>query len=420
MKRHGNHHPQDQGNRDLGDGRSRRHRRLRHQDRHRLPRPHAGAAGAPFADRHYAAAPRATCTSISTTPPKQAAEVPAVAPRRRVEGRREVLYLEAHRVGRGRRHGLRGEQGSHRGHQRGRLFEGIVLLWKRLRPQQVRAEGGLGDLQLAEEELLEGAPRGHLAAQRSRTRHAPGPILLLAAGEVADDERPAQRPERRVAGLAGPVEDVQRLAGGERGPAPCACRGGRRGPGRPRSSASRSGCGRRRSGRPTARSRSPWRRGARGSSRRRARRARPCPGRGSASRRRRHATRRGRCGRASASARRCTRPSRRTGSGRTPGSTGSRSRATACPGPRPARDGPRRCSRRGSGTGSRARSRGRIDPPRRRAAARRPSLYSCRRRRPRAATPRSDSRCPEGCPRRARPWSRRGRTTRAPCGASPR
>ena len=34
------------------DRRSRRHRALRHRDRRRLPRPHAGAARAPFADRH--------------------------------------------------------------------------------------------------------------------------------------------------------------------------------------------------------------------------------------------------------------------------------------------------------------------------------------------------------------------------------
>ena len=53
----------------------------RRQDRHRLPRPHAGAALAPLPDRPRVR-PRATCTSTTTTPPR----TPALRRRRDQQG----------------------------------------------------------------------------------------------------------------------------------------------------------------------------------------------------------------------------------------------------------------------------------------------------------------------------------------------
>ena len=49
----GRRQAQDQGNRRRGRGQPRRHRRVRDRDRHRLLRPHARPAGAPFAHRHH-------------------------------------------------------------------------------------------------------------------------------------------------------------------------------------------------------------------------------------------------------------------------------------------------------------------------------------------------------------------------------
>ena len=106
--------------------------------------------------------------------------------------------------------------------------------------------------------------------------------------------------------------------------------------------------------------------------------------------------------------------------GRTRGSTGSRSPATPCPGPRPRRAGRRRCSRCGRATAPRGRSRGRRDRPTPRGAARRPSRCTPRRRRRRGARRRSAAPSRAGSPRPACPSSRRGRTTRRRCASSRR
>src|SRR5262249_28721924 len=80
------------------------------------------------------------------------------------------------------------------------------------RPEQVDAQGCVRDLQLAEHDLLERAPGRDLAPERAAALDPPRPVLLLAAREVAEDERPGERLEGRVALLSRPVEDPERRA----------------------------------------------------------------------------------------------------------------------------------------------------------------------------------------------------------------
>jgi hypothetical protein len=140
-------------------------------------------------------------------------QVPAFAPGCAVERRGEIQHLDPHRVRGGRRQGRRGEQPPHLGQERRGLVHRLRAKRGLRRPEQVGAVQGLRDLEPAEQELLEGAPGRHLAAQRAEALHAPRPVLLIAAGEVSDQERPAELLERRVARLTRPVENVELHAG---------------------------------------------------------------------------------------------------------------------------------------------------------------------------------------------------------------
>ena len=147
--------------------------------------------------------------TLDVPPPAlQARKVPAVSLGRAVERRGEVQDLEAHGVRRERRRGSRRKQPSDGRQELTDLLQRILFSGVVGRPQQVRAESRLGDLQLAQRELRKRAPRGHLAAEGAAAGDAGAPVLLFAAGEVADDEGPPQLLEGGVTLRAGPVEDA--------------------------------------------------------------------------------------------------------------------------------------------------------------------------------------------------------------------
>ncbi len=136
-------------------------------------------------------------------------EVPALALGGMVERARDVEHLEAHGVGGGRRRRRRRQKATDLGHERSDLLEGRPRSRVLRRPEQVGAKHRLGDLQLAEQELLEGPPRADLAAYGAETADPAGPVLLRRAFEVAEQEGPTEPLERRVPLLARPVEDVK-------------------------------------------------------------------------------------------------------------------------------------------------------------------------------------------------------------------
>ncbi len=166
--------------------------------------------------RHHGRPARAVADRVGkpmavAAPGTEEGEVPTLAFRGVVERGGEVEHLEPHRIGGERRRRMSGQQPADLRHERSHLLERDFPRRVVCRPEQVDAEGGLGHLELAEQELLEGPPRGDLAPESAAALDPPGPVLLLAAREVADDERPAQRLEGGVALFARPVEDVKGL-----------------------------------------------------------------------------------------------------------------------------------------------------------------------------------------------------------------
>ena len=114
----------------------------------------------------------------------QAGEVPALALRRVVDDRGEVLHLEAHRVRAQRRRRRGGEQRARLDEAAAHLGERVLAARGRARPEEVRAEERLGEVELAELELLERGPRRDLAAHAPRRGRSvpPSPSRRCPAG----------------------------------------------------------------------------------------------------------------------------------------------------------------------------------------------------------------------------------------------